>query len=60
MYARRPLKKRKNINSTNAIEKDVITVVTIENFAAFELPLPSSFEMRTLKIFRPKYSTGLG
>lgn len=39
----------------NPIAKDVRTVIPIENFAACELPLPSSFETRTLKVFlQPK------
>nr|AFK41753.1 unknown [Lotus japonicus] len=30
------------------MENDVRTVIRMENFAAFESPLPSSFETRTL------------
>ena len=36
----------------NPMENDADTVTTIENFVAFELPLPSSFATRTL-IFQP-------
>ena len=42
------------MNNTNPIAKDVNTVIPIENFAASELPLPSSFETLTLKGFQPK------
>lgn len=38
----------------NPIAKDVRTVIPIENFAACELPLPSSFETRTLNFFATK------
>lgn len=38
---------------------DVSTVFTMENFAAFESPLPSSFETRTLEISKDKSSTRL-
>lgn len=31
------------------MENDVSTVITMENFAAFELPLPSSFDTLTLQ-----------
>lgn len=32
------------------MDNDVATTIMIENFAAFALPLPSSFEMRTLQV----------
>ena len=36
------------MNNANPMAKDVRTVTAIENFAALELPLPSSFETLTL------------
>ncbi|RDX72450.1 hypothetical protein CR513_48055, partial [Mucuna pruriens] len=36
-------------NSTKPMENDVKTAIRMENFAAFELPLPSSFDTRTLQ-----------
>lgn len=38
------------MNSTNPIADDVDTISPIANFAALELPLPSSFETRTLEV----------
>ena len=34
----------------NPIANDVSTICTMANFAALELPLPSSFETRTLDV----------
>lgn len=47
-YARRPLRIRKNTKNTNPMTNDVRTVTTIENFADFEFPRPSSFDTLTL------------
>lgn len=54
MYARRPLRNRKSRNNTNPMTNDVRTVTTIENFAALELPLPSSFDTLTLEVKQGK------
>lgn len=32
------------------ITNDVVAVIKIENFAAFALPLPNSFDTRTLEV----------
>jgi len=49
IYASLSLRNRNTKNSTNPITNDVRTVIRMENFAAFELPLPSSFATRTLQ-----------
>lgn len=56
MYATRPLRKRKMINSAHPIKSDVKTATLIANFAAFALPRPSSFDTLTLNIFPTKLS----
>lgn len=48
--AKRPLRKKKNNDRMNPMAEDIKTIVIIENFAAFELPLPNSFATLTLKI----------
>lgn len=47
------------MNNVNPMANDVSTMFTIENFAAFEFPLPSSFETRTLEISKDKSGTRL-
>lgn len=54
MYATRPLRKRKRINSTDPMKSEVVTTTLIANFAALALPRPSSFDTLTLNIFPTK------
>jgi hypothetical protein len=56
MYASFSLRNRKIKNSTNPMANDVSTVITMENFAAFELPLPSSFDTLTLPKIEEVYT----
>uniref|UniRef100_A0A2P2NQC1 Uncharacterized protein n=1 Tax=Rhizophora mucronata TaxID=61149 RepID=A0A2P2NQC1_RHIMU len=48
MYASFPLRNMKTRNSTKPMPNDVATIMMIENFASFGLPLPSSFDTLTL------------
>jgi len=60
MYASFSLKSKKNKKRKNPMANDVSTDTSIENFAALELPFPSSFATRTLQmklIFHGKQTT---
>lgn len=49
IYARFPPMNRKSKKNTNPIANDIERIILIENFAVFELPLPSSFATLTLQ-----------